>query len=102
MAMRSCRVTIQDLDGVSHTVEVTAATLYEAVAQGLAAIRGNEWVAGIAQGLNVVKVSAANVRVEHEVKLMDFTKWLDRTGGSPRDVTQRQKLRAILGMPAGS
>ncbi len=61
------------MDGVSHTVEVTAAALYE-VAQGLAAIGGNEWVAGIAQGLNVVKVSVADVRVEHEVKLMDFTK----------------------------
>jgi hypothetical protein len=57
MPVRSCRVTIQDLDGVSHTVEVTADTLYEAVAQGLAAIRGNKWVAGIAQGLNVVKAS---------------------------------------------
>jgi hypothetical protein len=34
------------MDGVSHTVEVAAATLYEAVAQELAAIRGNEWVAG--------------------------------------------------------
>jgi hypothetical protein len=30
------------MDAVSHTVEVTAATLYEAVAQGLAAIRRNE------------------------------------------------------------
>jgi hypothetical protein len=50
MPVRPCRITIQDMDGVSHTVEVTAATLYEAVAQGLAAIRGNEWVAGIAQG----------------------------------------------------
>jgi hypothetical protein len=47
MAMRSCRVTIQDLDGVVHTVEATASTLYEAVAQGLAAIRGREWVAGV-------------------------------------------------------
>jgi hypothetical protein len=99
MAMRSCRVTIQDMDGVSHTVEVTAATLYEAVAQGLAAIRGNEWVAGIAQGLNVVKVSVANVRVEHEVRLMDFTKWLDRTVGSPREVSDRHRIRSILGMP---
>ena len=98
MAMRSCRVTIQDMDGVSHTVEVTAATLYEAVAQGLAAIRGNEWVAGIAQGLNVVKVSVANVRVEHEVRLMDFTKWLDRDGGSPRETTERKRIRSILGM----
>jgi hypothetical protein len=65
------------MDGVSHTVEITAATLYEAVAQGLAAIRANEWAAGIAQGLNV-KVSVADVRVEHEVKLMDFTKRLER------------------------
>jgi hypothetical protein len=87
------------MDGVSHTVEVTAATLYEAVAQGLAAIRGNEWVAGIAQGLNVVKISVADVRVEHEVSLMDFTKWIERSGGSPREMTERHRIRAILGMP---
>jgi hypothetical protein len=73
---------MQDLDGVSHTVEVTAATLYEAVAQGLAAIRRNEWVAGI--GSNIVNVPVADVRVEPEVKFGDFTKWLDRTGGCPR------------------
>jgi hypothetical protein len=87
------------MEGVSHTVEVTAVTLYEAVAQGLAAIRGNDWVAGIAHGLNMVKVSVTDVRVEHEVKLMDFTKWLDRTGGSPREVNDRHRIRSILGMP---
>ena len=99
MTVRSCRVTIQDMDGVSHTVEVTAATLYEAVAQGIAAIRGNEWVAGIAQGLNIVKVSVADVRIEHEVKLMDFTNWLERNGGSPREISDRRRIRSILGMP---
>jgi hypothetical protein len=99
MPVRSCRVTIQDMDGVSHSVEVTAATLYEAVAHGLAAIRGNEWVAGIAEGLNSVRVSVADVRVEHEVKLIDFTRWLDRTGGSPREISDRQRIRSILGMP---
>jgi hypothetical protein len=41
----------QGYGGVTHTVEVTAETLYEAVALGLAAIRGIEWVMGIAQGL---------------------------------------------------
>jgi hypothetical protein len=50
------RVTIRDMDGVSHTVEVTAETPSEAMAQGLAAFRRNEWVAGVAEGLNVVKV----------------------------------------------
>jgi hypothetical protein len=50
----------------------------------------NEWVAGIAQGY-VVKVSVADVRVEHEVKLRDFTTWLEKKGGSPREVTFRHE-----------
>src|SRR5260370_40267747 len=29
MAVRSCRVTIEDYDGVSHTVAVTVATLFD-------------------------------------------------------------------------
>jgi hypothetical protein len=99
MAVRSCRVTFQDLDGVSHTVEVTAATLYEAVAQGLTALRGNEWVAGIAEGSNAVRVSVADVRVEHEVQLRDFMKWLEKTNGSPREISNRHRIRAILGLP---
>ena len=98
MATRSCRVTIQDLDRVSHTVEVTASTLYEAVAQGLAALRGHEWVAGVEQFGGIVKVSVTDVRVEHEVKLADFTRWLETKGRSPRDVMQRQKIREILGL----
>ena len=76
---------------MTHTAEVTAATLYEAVAQGLAAIRGNDWVAGVAQGLNVVKVSVADVRIENEVKRMEFTKWLERDGASPRETSDRNE-----------
>jgi hypothetical protein len=54
-----------------------------------------EWVAGIAQGLNVVKVSVADVRVEHAVKLMDFT-WLGR-GQAPYSVGS-----AYLWLPVSS
>ena len=63
-------------------VEVTASTLYEAVALGMAAVRTEEWANGIAMGLNAVKVRVTNVPVEHEVQLKDFTKWLDKSGGS--------------------
>src|SRR6202022_4485319 len=98
MSVRSCKVTIQDMEGVSHTVEVTAETLYEAVALGMATIRTDDWVTGIAQGLNPVKVRVTNVAVEHEVRIMDFTKWLDRDGGSPREITDRKRIRSILGM----
>ena len=98
MSVQSCRVTIQDLEGVTHTVEVTAESLYEAVAQGLAALRRSDWVHGFQQG--IVKVSVADVRVEHQVKLSDFTQWLEKPGAkSPREMIQRQRLRSILGMP---
>jgi len=89
---------MKDMDGVAHTVEVTAATLYEAVAHGVAAIRTDDWAAGIAQGLNSVKVRVTNVAVEHEVMLKDFTKWLDRTGGSPREISDRKRIKLILGL----
>jgi len=39
MPVRSCRVSILDMDGIKHSVQVTAETLYEAVALGLVAIR---------------------------------------------------------------
>ena len=57
------------MEGVSHAVEVTAETLCEAAALGMAAIRTDEWVNGIGQGLNPVRVRVMNVPVEHEVKL---------------------------------
>jgi hypothetical protein len=98
MPQRSCRVTIRDMDGVSHSVDVTASTLYEAVAQGLAALRADDWVAGIAQGMNVVKVAVCEIRAEHEVRLADFLKWLEKSGGSPREVSDRHRIRSILGM----
>lgn len=95
MAVRSCRVSIADLEGVIHTVEVTASTLYEAVALGMAAVRTEEWANGIAMGLNSVKVRVTNVPVEHEVVLKDFTKWLDRSGGSPREVSDRRRFALL-------
>src|ERR1700704_5915122 len=98
MSVRSCKVMIQDMDGVTHAVEGTAETLYEAVALGMAAIRTDEWVAGIATGLNPVKVKVTDVPVEQEVKIMDFTQWLDRTGGSPREMSDRKRIRSILEM----
>ena len=83
--------------GVSHSVEVTAGTPYEAVAQGLVAIQESDWVATLAQGLNVVKVSVADVRIEHEVKMIEFKRWLERSGGSPREIGSRKRVREILG-----
>lgn len=79
------RVTIQELEGTAYTVEIMAESLYEAVAQGLAALRRSDWVHEFQQG--VVKVSVADVCVELQVKLADFTQWLEKPGAkSPREM----------------
>jgi hypothetical protein len=81
------------------TAEATASSLFEAVAQGLAALRKNdELVEGIEERFGTVKVSVTDARVEHQVKIADFMKWLERPGRTPREMTQRQKIRGILGM----
>jgi len=82
------------MNGVSHTVEITAAAFYEAVAPCLAA---TDRLPEFPRGSNAVKVSVADVRVEHEVKTMDFTKSFEETNGSPREVSDR--LNSINSQP---
>ena len=65
-------------------------------------VRGHEWVAGIPEGLGKVRVSVTSLPVEHSVMIRDFTNWLQRKGGSPREVTGRDRIRAILGLPCAS
>jgi len=101
MAVRSCRVTIRGANATEHTVQVTAATLYEAVALGLAALRGEDWVEEIPEGMGEVKVSVVNIPAEHSVRIKDFNGSVRREGGSPRDRIQRLRVKEILGMGAG-
>ena len=57
-----------------------------------------EWADGFPQGTGAVKVSVADVRVEHEVRMADFERWLERPSRSPRETINRQRIRAILGV----
>jgi hypothetical protein len=44
---------MRDSEGVEHSVEVTADSLYEAIALGLKAIRQSSWVEDVAQNFEV-------------------------------------------------
>jgi hypothetical protein len=93
---RLCRVSVKDLDDVEHTVTVTASSLYEAVARGLAEIKKHEWVADIASGLNMITVELCEASVTHRVMMNGFQKWLNTGGRSPREMMERKRIRAIL------
>ena len=98
MTARSCRVTVQNSEGISHTAQVTAGSVYEAVAQGLVAFRKCDWAGDALATHGTVTVSVAEVRVEHQIRIVDFTKWLERPGRTPREVSERHRIRSILGL----
>jgi phosphoglycolate phosphatase-like HAD superfamily hydrolase len=97
MSPRSCRVTIRDPEGIKHTAEVTAESLYEAIAPGLKAIRESSWVEGIAQNF-AIRVLVRDTPVEHTVEFRAFNKWLEQRGRTPKEIIIKSRIREILGL----
>jgi excisionase family DNA binding protein len=96
MALRTCRVTCCDIHGVEHAVEVTAESLYEAVARGLAALRDTDWVGDIGRGQATIRVVVKPPEVEHTVRMRDFEEWLEANGRSPAEMAVKSRLRELL------
>ena len=96
MALRTCRVSCCDLQGVEHEIEVTADTLYEAVAQGLRVFRANEWVNEIGHGRTIINVKVRQPEVEHKVQVGDFENWLTAYPRSPAEMSLKNRIRELL------
>ena len=90
---RTCVVSYKDFEGVTHTVEVLASTLFEAAVLGMKAFEQTGWADHPVGCMDVVVKSPA---VKHTVPVVSVTNWL-RSAGSPREVAQKARLRAILG-----
>jgi hypothetical protein len=98
VALKGCSVVVNDLNQTAHAIDVTAESLYEAIAQALAALRCHEWVGDIGKGLTTVSVRVRNPEVTHVVKIQDFENWLNRGCKSPADTALKARLRQMLGM----
>ena len=94
MAIRTCKVTCRDPQGVEHTVEVSAQSVFEAVAQALRVFREYEWC-DLALAASVL-VRIRQPEVEHRVQIRDFYNWLEGAGKSPAEMALKSRLRDIL------
>jgi hypothetical protein len=76
MAVRSCKVTCRDAQGVQHSVDVTAETLFEAVAQAWRLLREDPWNGESGHQPSVFVVKVKQPEIEHRVRTADFENWL--------------------------
>jgi hypothetical protein len=97
VVVKACTVVVHDLNETAHSLDVTAETLFEAVAQALATMRGQDWVGEIGRGLTTVTVKVRNPEVTHIVKIQDFENWLNRGCKSPKETVLKARLRQMLG-----
>ena len=93
MAVRTCRVSCWDAQGVEHTAQVTAQSLYEAVAQALRVFREDEWTEDPNRGPASVVATINQPQVEHRVRIKDFLKSGRFRQGVRRDGAQEPFAR---------
>jgi hypothetical protein len=96
MALRTCRVTCRDAQGVEHTVQVAAQSLFEAVAQALRVFREHEWSDEPDSGSASVVVTIKPAEVEHRVRIKDFQSWLESSPKGPAEMELKRRLRELL------
>ena len=95
--LRSCVVSFCDPQGNGRfSVEVTAESKFEAAVRALQLFRQEPWCTEAACATGYLEVSAALPAVQYKILLDDLRQWLHRTGGSPRETAQRQRLKAML------
>ncbi len=82
---------------MSHSVRVSAASLYEAAALGLAEFQKcalTDAAPGPAARFTVVPETPA---VAHEVQMQKLRSWLEGGGRSPAEQAAKVRLRELLG-----
>ena len=84
--LRTCRVTCRDLDGIEHTVDVTADSHYEAVAHSLRAFRDTDWAGDIGHGQTTVTVVVKRLRLSTR-----FASAISRAGSNLPTLSRRNE-----------
>jgi hypothetical protein len=90
---KTCTVSFRDSDGVQHSVEVGAETLYEAAVLALKSFRQHDCAPGPAAHLSI---EVKNPSVTHTV-VARIEDWLNGGAKSPKEAIEKRRLKELLG-----
>ena len=91
--MRVCRVFVRGADGFTHSIEVHAASLFEAAATALASFREEGWGADALAPNAVLRVEVQMPAVVQDVPLKAVERWLRSSSASPREYATNRAAR---------
>jgi hypothetical protein len=91
--VRTCTVSFADSEGIRHSVNVQAETLYEAVALAIPAFGEHHCLPGPASQM---EVEARSPSVTHQVSMAKVHAWITASAKSPREQIVKERLKAML------
>jgi len=94
--MRACTVSFTGPSGIRHAVEVTASTLYEAAALGIAALRKDGWTEVLSPG-TAIDIQVREPDISHRLTLQQLRRWCDGVAVSPDETLKKRALKQLLG-----
>lgn len=95
MSAKTWSVSLTDSQGIKHTVEVTADSLFEAAAMALAVFKKDGWTDPVGSAARL-EVQVREPAVTHTVSVLQIQRWLQGATPSPNERVRKDKLRALL------
>lgn len=93
MPARTCTVSFTGHDGIRHSVNVQAETLYEAVALAVREFRAHDCPPSTASEM---EVEARTPSVKHTVSMGKLRTWLQSSAKSPSDKIMKERLKGMM------
>jgi hypothetical protein len=93
---RSCAVSFTDSEGIEHRVQVSAATMYEAAVEALAAFQRSGFSDSTFGPATRLTIRVKAPEEEHTVTVAKLNSWLDGGAKSPNEQVQKKRLKERL------
>jgi hypothetical protein len=90
--LRTCIVTYRSQDSIQHSVQVVAATVYEAAVLGLKALKVPP---GIVYNLSI-DIRVKSPEAIHTISGAVLNAWLAREGKNPKEQALKDRLHDLL------
>jgi hypothetical protein len=92
-----CRVSFTDGADVTHTVTVSASSLYEAAVLGIVEFGRSGFAFGSISPATRIRVLVEPPAIAHELSVAKWQAWLDGKAKTPSEQAKKVTLRQLLG-----
>lgn len=90
--MARCTVSFVDIEGLRHTVEVQAESLYEAAVLAMRVFKDHDWEPGPISQMEVEIRSS----ITHTVTPQKVREWSNGGAKSPKEKVLKERLKSLL------